>query len=140
MTTQLISTDKLQPAAIRAIARIEYAHARPERELAARVGKALGFRSGWQPNAHLGETATSLTLWSQHELNTVYERVGGAVTTRQVERGACDGDATWKATEITLTVEVDGIGPVRVSTDWDEESGGRDLPLMRAIPDAVLIA
>ena len=113
--------------------------ARAEAERVAKVGQALGSRTGWKPNASLGETATSLTTWSQHELNTVYERVGGTVTTRTVER-TCSTGSTWKATEITLTVQVDGVGPVTVSTDWDEESGGRDLPLMRAIPDAVLIA
>lgn len=114
--------------------------ARAEAERVAAVGQAFGFRRGWKPNAHLGETATHITAWTQHELNTVFERVGGTVTTRQVERTACDGDATWTATEITLTVEVPGIGPVTVSTDWDEESGGRSLPVMQAIPDAVLIS
>jgi hypothetical protein len=114
--------------------------ARAEAERVAKVRAALGFSDRYTPRPFLGETATSLTMWSQHELNTVYERVGGTVTTRQVQRSACDGDATWNATEITLTVEVDGIGPVTVSTDWDEESGGRDLPLMQAIPDATLIA
>lgn len=113
--------------------------ARAEAERVAKVRTALGFSDRYAPRPFLGETAASLTMWSQHELNTVYERVGGTVTTRQVQRSACDGDATWNATEITLTVEVPGIGPVAVSTDWDEESGGRDLPLMQAIPDATLI-
>jgi hypothetical protein len=114
--------------------------ARAEAERVTKVGQALGFRSGWKPNAHLGETATHITRWTQRELNDVFERVGGTVTARQVQRSACDGDATWNATEITLTVEVPGVGPVAVSTDWDEESGGRDLPLMQAIPDVTLIA
>lgn len=105
----------------------------------AKVNKALGFSDRSMPQPFLGETATSLTMWSQHELNDVYERVGGTVTTRTVERTGCTG-STWQATEITLTVEVTGVGPVKVSTDWDEESGGRDLPLMRAIPNADLIA
>lgn len=102
------------------------------------VGKALGFSNRSTPQPFLGETATSLTMWSQHELNAVYERVGGTVTTRVVERTGSTG-STWQATEITLTAEVDGVGPVTVSTDWDEESGGRDLPLMQAIPNADLI-
>jgi hypothetical protein len=113
--------------------------ARAEANRVAAVNKALGFSDRSAPQPFLGETATSLTMWSQHELNDVYERVGGTVTTRTVQRTACDGDNTWAATEITLTVEVDGVGPVTVSTDWDEESGGRDLPLMQAIPDATLI-
>lgn len=113
--------------------------ARAEAERVAKVGAALGFTSRHVPRPFLGETATSLTMWSQDELNDVYERVGGTVTTRTVERSACGGESTWQATEITLTVEVSGIGPVTVSTDWYEEYGGRDLPLMQAIPDAVLI-
>lgn len=110
-----------------------------EAERVAKVNKALGFSDRSVPQPFLGETVASLTMWSQHELNDVYERVGGTVTTRTVQRTACDGDSTWQATEITLTVQVSGVGPVTVSTDWDEESGGRDLPLMQAIPDAVLI-
>jgi hypothetical protein len=103
-----------------------------EAERVAKVNQALGFSDRSMPQPFLGETATSLTMWSQHELNTVYERVGGTITTRIVERTGSTG-STWQATEITLTVEVDGIGPVTVSTDWDEESGGHDLPLMRAL-------
>lgn len=113
--------------------------ARAEAERLATVGKFLGFSNGFMPQPFLGETATCLTMWSQHELNTVYERVGGTVTTRTVER-TCSTGSTWKAIEITLTVDVPGVGPVAVSTDWDEESGGSDLPLVRAIPDATLIA
>jgi hypothetical protein len=113
--------------------------ARAEAERVAKVGEALGFANHWMPQPFLGETATSLTMWSQHELNTVYERVGGTVTTSIVER-TCSTGSTWQATEITLTIEVPGVGPVKVSTDWDEESGGRDLPLMQAIPSATLLA
>ncbi|MFF7947009.1 hypothetical protein [Streptomyces griseorubiginosus] len=113
--------------------------ARAEANRVAKVNEALGFSDRSMPQPHLGETATSLTMWSQHELNAVFERVGGTVTTRVVER-TCSTGSAWQATEITLTVEVDGVGPVTVSTDWDEESGGRDLPLMQAIPDAELIA
>lgn len=105
-----------------------------------RVRDALGFRNGWTPNTHLGETLTHITAWTQHELNDVYVRTGGTVTTRPVVRTACDGDATWPATEITLTVNVPGVGNVRIVTDWDEPSSGRDLPIMQAIPDATLIA
>lgn len=136
----MTATAPLPGAALRAIARIEHALLAPERERIAKVGQVLGLRRGWKPNAHLGETATHITMWTQRELNAVYERVGGTVTTRQVERTACDGDVTWDATEITLTTEVPGVGYVEIVTDWDEESGGRDLPVMQQIADAELIA
>lgn len=113
-------------------------HARAEADRVARVRTALGFPNAWKPDPHLGETPTSLIAWSQMELNDLYERVGGTVATRIVERSVLHG-STWKATEITLTVDVPDVGPVKVSTDWYEEYGGRDLPLMRVIPDAVLI-
>lgn len=132
-TRQPRLTAPLPPAAIRAIARIEYALAKPERELAARVRQALGFGHGWEPNKHLGETATRITVWDQAELNTVFERVGGTVTTRIVQRSTLGGESTWTATEITLTTDLPGIGYVEIDTDWHEESGGGDLPLMRAI-------
>ncbi|MEU0991288.1 hypothetical protein [Streptomyces sp. NPDC005953] len=138
MHTQTRLTAPLPVAALHAIARIEEALDAPNRELAATVNKALGFSDRSMPQPFLGETATHITMWSQHELNTVYERVGGTVTARTVER-TCSTGSTWQATEITLTVYVDGVGPATVSTDWDEESGGRDLPLMRAIPNAELI-
>ena len=124
----------------RAINRLERALTAPERELVAKVGQALGFHPRWKPNTHLGETATHIKMWTQHELNTVYERVGGTVTTRTVQRSTSDGSATWTATEITLTVELPGIGYVELVTDWDEETGGRDLPVMSGVTDADLIA
>jgi hypothetical protein len=122
------------------MARVEHALTAPERELAATVGRALGFRYGWKPRPEHGETATHISMWTQLELNDVYERVGGTVTTRQVQRSACGGDATWAATEITVTVDLPDIGRVEIFADWDEDTGGRDLPVMRAVPDAELIA
>jgi hypothetical protein len=111
--------------------------ARAEAELGARVRAALGL-PGYPAAEGDGETARRVSMWSQDELNAVYERVGGTVTARTVKRtGSC---STWEATEITVTVDLPGIGRVEAFTDWDEESGGRDLPLMRAIPDATLIA
>jgi hypothetical protein len=107
--------------------------------LARRVRDALGLRH-WKPNADHGETETLIAMWSQRELNHLYERVGGAVTTRQVERSTSDGSSTWTATELTLTVDLPGIGRVEAVTDWDEDTGGRDLPVMQAVPDATLIA
>jgi hypothetical protein len=133
MAATFTLTAPLPTAAVHAMARIEYALAAPEREVVAKVGKALGFRTGWKPRAYLGETATRITMWSQVELNTVFERVGGTVTTRQVERSTSDGSATWIATEITLTVDVPEVGPVEVVTDIDDdpENGYRtDLPVV----------
>ena len=140
MPNQTRLTEALPDAAIHAIYRIEYALAAQDRELAVTVGQVLGFRAGWKPNAHLGETATHITAWTQHELNTVFERVGGTVTTRQVERSTSDELFWWTATEITLTIEVPGVGYVELVTDWDDESGGRDLPVMRCVPTADLVS
>jgi hypothetical protein len=126
-------TAPLPPAAVESMARIEYALAAPQRELAAKVGDALGFRSGWQPREHLGETVIRLMVWSQIELNAIFERVGGTVTTRQAERSTSDGSSTWTATEITLTVHVPDVGPVEIVTDIedDPEHGYRiDVPVV----------
>jgi hypothetical protein len=132
--------DKPEPAPAPntpAFAALLIAHA--EAELSAKVRTALGM-----PGRHMieeeGETARRVGMWSQHELNAVYERVGGTVTTRTVQRSTHGGESTWDATEITVTVDLPGIGTIEIVTDWDEEYGGRDLPLMRAIPDATLIA
>lgn len=130
-------TAPLPAAALQAMFRLERAFAAPAEAMAAKVGTALGFRQGWKPRPELGETVTHITMWTQRELNNVYERVGGTVTTRQVERSTSDGSVTWTATEITLTVDLRGIGPVEIVTDWDEETGGRDLPVMRAITSEV---
>lgn len=106
-----------------------------DEQLARRVRDALGLRH-WKPNADHGETETRLILWSQLELNDLYLRVGGTVTSRQVERVASDG-VTWTAEEITVTVDVPGVGPVQASTEWCsdlEKYGSRDtLPLARAL-------
>ncbi|MBL1086776.1 hypothetical protein JK359_33255 [Streptomyces actinomycinicus] len=103
--------------------------------LAARVQTALGLRC-WRPNAEHGETETRLVLWSQLELNDLYERVGGTVTSRKVHREASDG-AAWTAEEITVSIDVPGVGLVEATTDWYEglaTYGPRDeLPLMRAL-------
>ncbi|WP_437022581.1 hypothetical protein [Streptomyces sp. enrichment culture] len=115
-----------------AMRRLELALTAPDAATVEKVRAALGYSAGWKPDRHLGETATYLTVWSQMELNDLFERVGGTVTTRQVERSVSDG-ATWTATEITLTVDVDGVGPVEVVTDIedDPEHGYRtDIPVV----------
>jgi hypothetical protein len=113
--------------------RLELALTKPDPAVVAKVNAALGYPADEQPRAHLGETATYLTVWSQRELNDLYLRVGGTVTLRPVERSTSDGSSTWTATEITLTVEVPGVGPVEVVTDIedDPEHGYRtDLPVI----------
>ncbi len=112
--------------------------ARTEAELSAKVRIALGLPGHGKPIREAGETAVRVCMWDQVELNAVYERVGGTVTTRTVQRTG--STTTWAATEITVTVDLPGIGTVEAFTDWDEETGGRDLPLMQAIPNATLIA
>ncbi|MBL3664509.1 hypothetical protein JL475_00415 [Streptomyces sp. M2CJ-2] len=106
--------------------------------LAARVRAALGM-PGRQMREDEGETARRVSMWSQYELNALYERVDGTVTTRTVQRSTHGGESTWEATEITVSVDLPGVGAVEIFTDWDEATGGRDLPLMQAIPDATLI-
>ena len=102
-------------------------------EVLRRVHAALGFKRIASPRAYLGETATRMQVWSQVELNEIFERVGGSVASRQVERSTSDGSATWTATELTLTMQVDGVGPVEIVTDIedDPENGYRtDLPVV----------
>ncbi|MGW9401458.1 hypothetical protein [Streptomyces sp. NPDC055642] len=113
--------------------------AHDELTLADRVRTALGM-PGRQMREDEGETARRVSMWSQYELNAVYERVGGTVTTRPVQRTTHGGDTTWQATEITVTVDLPDIGTVEIITDRDEDTGGHDLPLMQTIPDATLIA
>ncbi|MCX5239776.1 hypothetical protein OG824_31705 [Streptomyces prunicolor] len=106
----------------------------PDEQLLAKVRAALGFAHGWTPIPELGESLTRVLIWSQLELNDLYERLGGAVAVRPVQRPLSDGVVA--AEEVTLTVVVEGVGPVEVFTDWCEDLakyGPRDqLPLMCA--------
>jgi hypothetical protein len=106
-----------------------------DEKLITRVRKALGLLR-WRPNPDHGETETRIVMWSQLELNDLYERVGGTVTIQQVERTSPDG-STWDAEEITVTMDVPGVGPIEATTDWYDgyaKYGRRDeLPLMRAL-------
>ena len=113
------------------------AHA--ELTLTDRVRTALGM-PGRQKRENEGETARRVGVWSQYELNAVYAQVGGTVTTRTVQRSTYGDESTWEATEITLTVALPGIGTVEVFTDWYEEYGGRDLPLMQAVAGVDLLS
>lgn len=104
---------------------------------ARQVALALGLPAHWRPVPEHGETPTRVSVWSQLELNGLFERFGGTVTSRQVERTASDG-STSTETEITVTVDLPGIGTVEAFTDWDEDytaiGGDRNLPLMRNLP------
>lgn len=125
-------TAPLPRLAVDALRRLELALSTPDAATVEKVRAALGFRVGWKPNVHLGETATYLTVWSQMELDDLFGRVGGSVATRQVVR-SIDGAEPWKATEITLTVQVLGVGAVEVVTDIedDPEHGYRtDVPVV----------
>ncbi|MET9150047.1 hypothetical protein ABZX82_02010 [Streptomyces griseoflavus] len=134
---QALRDSESAPALTQTCTAILLAHAKLT--LADRVRAALGMPGRRMIEAE-GETARRVSMWSQHELNAVYERVGGTVTTRTVQRSTHDGESTWDAIEITVTVDLPGIGTVEIFTDWDEETGGRDLPLMQAIPGTDLIA
>jgi hypothetical protein len=125
----------LPQAARDAMRRLELALTTPDPAIVEKVRVALGHRAGWKPKPLHGETASYLTVWSQIELNAIYERVGGTVTIRQVERSTSDDSHTWTATEITLTVQVPDVGPVDIVTDIedDPEHGYRtDLPVVTA--------
>ncbi|NUT24324.1 MAG: hypothetical protein HOV77_34660 [Hamadaea sp.] len=131
--TDHAGTAPLPLAARDAMRRLELALTTPDAATVEKVRVALGYRPGWKPDAYLGETATYLMVWSQVELNEIFERVGGTVTTRQVERSIDGGESTWTATEIALTVDVPGVGPVTVVTDIedDPEHGYRtDVPVV----------
>jgi hypothetical protein len=142
-TTDLIGTSEradhtddtapLPRVARDAMNRLEAALITPDPKTVEKVRAWLGFRPGWKPRPELGETATYLTVWSQMELNTIYEEVGGTVTMRKAERTTSRGDITWTATELTLTVHVDGVGPVDIVTDIEDNPRGgyrTDIPVV----------
>lgn len=128
-------TEPLSLVAADAMRRLELALTTPDPAVVEKVRVALGYQRGWKPDPYFGETATYLTVWSQIELNALFERVGGQVSTRRVERSTHDGQSSWTATEITLTVNVPDVGPVEVVTDIedDPEHGYRtDIPVVVA--------
>ncbi|MEV5447544.1 hypothetical protein AB0N23_34235 [Streptomyces sp. NPDC052644] len=131
--TTSFPTAPLPPAAQDALRRLEAALTTPDPTEVAQVRTTLGYPAGWRPRPHLGETTTRLTVWSQHELDALYQRVGGTVTTRQATRTTADGTTTWTATEITLTVQVPGVGPVEIVTDIEDDPANRtDLSVIAA--------
>lgn len=99
---------------------------------ARRVRLALGLPNYPLPVASAGETATRLCIWDVKTLAPLYDRLGGTVTSRQIERTYSD-DSTETVTEITVTVDLPGIGTVELFTDWEPEHGGTELAVMRAL-------
>ncbi|MFH8744910.1 hypothetical protein ACH4GG_27335 [Streptomyces albidoflavus] len=75
------------------------------------VRRSLGFPAGWAPRADLGETATSLQVWSPAELDDLFSRVGGQVALQQ----------TGRTVAVTLTTPVPGAEPVVVTTEWEPD-------------------
>ncbi|MFJ6540547.1 hypothetical protein ACIQMP_07865 [Streptomyces sp. NPDC091385] len=100
----------------------------------ATVRAALGFSTDWTPRTDIGESATHVILWSQLELNDLYERLGrpGPVALRLAE--PVD---SLPVLELAFTVLVDGVGPVEASAEWCPTLGGHDTPLLRAATSAV---
>ncbi|MEU7377651.1 hypothetical protein [Streptomyces albidoflavus] len=83
------------------------------------VRRSLGLPAGWAPRADLGETATSLQVWSPTELNDLYARTGGTVALQQVGRTVA----------VTLTTPGPGPDPVVVTTEWEPDTHPEHLRL-----------
>lgn len=136
-TTDPLCPTELHPsAATTATARLERALTAPapDRKAVAAIRRLLGTPL-WEPRPELGETLTRRFLWSQRELNDVYERHGGTVTARPVPQPGTP--SAQPVMEITVTVPVDGTRPVEFVTEWDgdwaRDSRPGELPLVRAL-------
>ncbi|GGU13185.1 hypothetical protein [Streptomyces violascens] len=107
-------------------------------DLAARVRTALGLKGNPAIDTAAGETETRLGLWSVRELDHLYARVGGTVTGRLVELPFSEG--TFPAIEITITVDLPGVGTAQAFTDWvpADEPYAFALPLLAALPASQL--
>ncbi|MFF8901692.1 hypothetical protein ACF082_29895 [Streptomyces lydicus] len=103
----------------------------------AQVCTVLGLRRLSEPRPELGETTTRRCVWDVRELDTLYARVGGTVTARQVERDY--GGGTFSTTEVTLAVPTPDGAVVEVFTDWEPaaEVYALDLPVIRALRPAL---
>ncbi|MFB7589355.1 hypothetical protein [Streptomyces sp. NPDC056169] len=98
--------------------------------LATRVRRALGLRGSL--TLQHDETPTRVTVWSLHELQDVYARVGGTVTLTQATRTVSDG-TEYTVIETTLTTQLPGLAIAEITTDWDPhtELDGYGLPVIR---------
>ncbi|MFE6716825.1 hypothetical protein ACFVDU_04455 [Streptomyces albidoflavus] len=84
-----------------------------------RVRRSLGLPAGWAPRADLGETATSLQVWSPAELDDLFSRIGGQVALQQ----------TGRTVAVTLTTHGPGADPVVVTTEWEPDTHPEHLRL-----------
>lgn len=86
----------------------------PAAPYAREICEALGLSTAvsFRPRLELGESPTRLLAWDVTGLRDIYARTGGTVTCKQAENAA-------HTVELTLTVDVAGIGPVEVATDWN---------------------
>ncbi|MEW2164383.1 hypothetical protein AB0912_15525 [Streptomyces sp. NPDC007084] len=87
---------------------------------AAAIGEALGIPniSAHAPRPELGETPTRLVVWDVLGLRDIHATAGGAISLLQTERTGPDG-ITQVVIELTLTVDVEGVGPVEAVADWE---------------------
>ncbi|MFC9700902.1 hypothetical protein ACFTWD_09445 [Streptomyces sp. NPDC056943] len=98
--------------------------------LATKVRRALGLRGSL--TLQHDETPTRVVVWSLHELQGVYARVGGTLTLAAVTRATSDG-TQYDVVETTLTTQLPGLATAEITTDWDPttELDGYALPVIR---------
>lgn len=96
---------------------LRFSTATPDLMLAERVRTTLGLPD----HAHLsfgpGETATRVAVWSITELLPRFERFGGTVSARAYEEQW--GGTVHHLMEVTVTVDLPGVGEVEVFTTWE---------------------
>ncbi|MDV5145909.1 hypothetical protein R1T08_17255 [Streptomyces sp. SBC-4] len=98
--------------------------------LATKVRRALGLRGSF--TLQHDETPTRVVVWSLHELQDVYARVGGTLALAAVTRATSDG-TQYDVIETTLTTQLPGLATAEITTDWDPttELDGYGLPVIR---------
>ncbi|MFF8412858.1 hypothetical protein [Streptomyces omiyaensis] len=89
--------------------------AAPQRTaLAATVRTALGFPHQAGPLQRLGETERKVRVWSIHELNAAYLRVGGLVTAAALD---APPGRTWL--KVAVTAYIPGVGACQAFASWE---------------------
>nr|WSX48873.1 hypothetical protein OG409_07885 [Streptomyces sp. NBC_00974] len=103
--------------------------------LGERARRALGLHVT-KISTHLGETALHVNVWSPRELQDIYDRRGGTITSRVIEETTSDGTVV-PLTRVTLTVRIPSLGTITASTDWDhndpDEDAMRQVPVIRGL-------
>ncbi|MFD7093372.1 hypothetical protein [Streptomyces xanthophaeus] len=103
--------------------------------LGQRARTALGFRAT-DIASHLGETALHISVWSPRELQDIYDRRGGTITSRIVDEARSDGTFA-ELTRVTLTVRIPTLGTITAACDWDhndpDEDAMRQVPVIRGL-------